>query len=64
MSDINEISVHVTVKTVDDVPQNAPPPSTDNRLSCEIWACCKNPLCFSSGCRQILSQKTKGVKYV
>jgi len=60
MSDLKEVSIHITVKTVDVAPPRRSPPSTDEEPDCDLWSLCNDPLCFRAGCRNIFTNHDKG----
>ena len=62
MSSSLEISVHITLKPVNDPALPPPQTSSDDQMQCELWVTCENPQCFKSGCMNVLAQQSTGVK--
>lgn len=64
MSSSLELSVHITLKPANDpaLPSAPPQPPSDDQMQCELWVTCTNPQCFTSGCANALTQKSKEVK--
>ena len=61
MSDLKEVSIHITVKSVDIAPpRRRSPPSPDENPQCDLWSFCNDPLCFRAGCRNVFTNHDKG----
>ena len=52
MSDFNEISIYISVKTAEDITFEHPPPrSNEGQLHCDMWTDCANAAyCQHHGC--------------